>query len=94
MQALCFGEGGRTMVIGCFGLHGASAQGEIGRRGESLLQLSLRLPYEPVRQSSQDEVRFIMLEAFLATLEHLVPDLGIENFDREGFLADLRGALM
>lgn len=61
---------------------------------ESLLQLSLRLPYEPLYQSTPDEVRFIMLEAFLAALEHLVPDLGVEGFDREGLLGDLKGALM
>lgn len=57
---------------------------------ECLLQLSLRLPYEQVLHSSPDEVRFMMLEAFLAAMGSSVPELEIENFDKEGFVRDVQ----
>lgn len=60
---------------------------------EYLLQLSLRLPYQEVLNSSPDEVRFMMLEAFLAAMESAVPELEIEGFDKEGFTADVKMAL-
>lgn len=60
---------------------------------ECLLQLSLRLPYEQVLHSTPDEVRFMMLEAFLAAMERSVPELEIERFDKEGLVRDLKMVL-
>lgn len=60
---------------------------------EYLLQLSLRLPYQQVLNSTADEVRFLMLEAFLAAMESSDPELEIEGFDKEGFISDMKMAL-
>lgn len=60
---------------------------------ECLLQLSLRLRYEQVLHSSPDEVRFMMLEAFLAAMESSDAGLEIEGFDKEGFISDIKMAL-
>ena len=60
---------------------------------ECLLQLSLRLPYQQVLNSTADEVRFLMLESFLAAMESSDPELDIEGFDKEGFISDMKMAL-
>ncbi len=60
---------------------------------DCLLQLSLRLPYEQVLHSSSDEVRFLMLEAILQTMDSSAPELEIEGFDKEGFVGDLKMVL-
>lgn len=59
----------------------------------ALLQISLRLPYEPLLDSTPAKARLLMLESFLAALESMVPELEIEGFDWEELLGDLRGAL-
>ncbi|HRF42435.1 MAG TPA: hypothetical protein PK198_26780, partial [Saprospiraceae bacterium] len=60
---------------------------------ECLLQLSLRLPYQQVLNSAPDEVRFFMLESFLAAMESSDSELEIEGFDKEGFVSDVKMVL-
>ncbi|HRJ16797.1 MAG TPA: hypothetical protein PLI34_17490 [Saprospiraceae bacterium] len=60
---------------------------------ECLLQLSLRLPYQQVLNSAPDEVRFFMLESFLAAMESSDSELEIEGFDKEGFISDIKMVL-
>lgn len=57
---------------------------------ECLLQISLRLPYQQILNSTPDEVRFIMLESFLAAMESSDPELEIESFDNKGFITDFK----
>lgn len=60
---------------------------------EALLQISLRLPYEQVLNSSSDTARRMMLEALVEALESLTPQAGMEAFDWERLAADVREAM-